>query len=158
MINEGNFSGSEFFDMTELPPILTPSDGQSAADNRILIFSRETDTCVLLKTLLELWGYQTEVSDCLEKSLSMVESWKPNLILLDSVLPFESHLENIRQIRKNGLSKELPIIVISGFSQAKFRSLSKATGADDFFVKPIDFDLLENCLKRKFEKNLKTTH
>lgn len=144
--------------MTELTPILQTPDGQPPAANRILIFTPEADTSLLLKTLLELWGYQTQVSDCLERSLSIVESWKPNLIVVDSVLPFEKHLENIRQIRGNRFSKELPIIVISGFSQPRFRSLSKASGANDFFVKPVDFDLLENTLKKKFAGNLKTTH
>ena len=157
MLNEGSFSSSTFFNMSKTLLILKPSDGQPSAENRILIISREADTCILLKTLLELWGYTAEISDGLENSLSMVENWKPRLILLDSVLPFDEHLENIRQIRSNQFSKELPIIVISGFSQPKFQSLSKASGADDFFVKPIDFDLLERCLKKKFDGNLKKT-
>lgn len=144
--------------MTELTPIHTTTDLHSSAGNRILIFTPEADTSLLLKTLLELWGYQTQISDCLEKSLSIIESWKPNLILMDSVLPFEKHLANIRQIRGSQYSKELPIIVISGFSQAKFRSLSKENGANDFFVKPIDFDLLESSLKKNFDGKLKTSH
>lgn len=158
MINEGNLSSSKFFNMTELTPILQVPDAQPSADNRILIFTPEVDTSILLKTLLELWGFQTEISDSLEKSLLIIENWKPNLILLDSVLPFDKHLENLRQIRGCRFSKELPIIVISGFSQPRFRSLSKESGANDFFVKPIDFDLLESCLKKKFAGNWKLTH
>ena len=144
--------------MNEATLLLPPPDRQFSADNRILVFSREYDTRFLLKTILEIWGYQTEESDCVEKSLSLVENWKPNLIMLDAVLPFETHLDYIRQIRGNPLSKEIPIIVLSGFSQPKFRNLSQEIGADDFFVKPIDLDLLENCLKNKFDKSLKQTH
>lgn len=145
--------------MNEATRLLSPSpDKQFPADHKILIFSREYDTRFLLKTLLEIWDYQTEESDCFEKSLSLVESWKPNLIMVDSVLPFEKHLDYIRRIRDNRLSKEIPIIVLSGFSQPKFRNLAKEFGAVDFFVKPIDFDSLQNCLKRKFDSKLKQTH
>jgi two-component system phosphate regulon response regulator PhoB len=144
--------------MDEATPLLPPPDRQLSAGNRILVFSRESDTRFLIKTILEIWGYQTVESGCVEKSLLLVENWKPNLILVDFVLPFGTHLDYIRQIRDNRLSKEIPIIVLSGFSYPKFCNLSQEIGADDFFVKPVDFDLLEICLKRKFDNSLKQTH
>jgi len=156
MQNEGNVS--KFFNMSETPQIFSTCEGQqSAANNKVLIFSKENDTRLLLKTLLEIWGYKTEESDSLENSLSIIEKRKPSLILLDSVLPFERHLENIRQIRRR-FSKEIPIVVLSGFSQPQFRSLSMAVGADGFLVKPLDFDLLESCLKQNIEKHSEKLH
>jgi DNA-binding response OmpR family regulator len=158
MQNEGNAAGSEFFRINELPSLLTAADEQAFPGNKVLIFSRESDTRVLLKTILEIWGYRTEESDSLENSLSIIENQKPNLIILDSILPFETHLENIRQIRRNKFSKEIPIIVLSGFSQPQFKSLSMAVGADGFLVKPVDFDVLENYLKKNIEKQVKKLH
>src|SRR5215213_8833755 len=153
MHNEGNVTGSEFFRIDELPTLLRSAEEQPSAGNTILIFSKEPDSRVLLKTFLEIWGFQAEESDCLEESLSIIENRHPNLIILDSILPFEKHLENIRQIRRNKFSKEIPIIVISGFSQPQFKSLALAVGADGFLVKPLDFDLLEDYLKKNIEKH-----
>ena len=158
MQNEGNVTGSTFFFMSELPPVITSRNEQISAGNKVLIFSRENDTRTLLKTLLDLWGYQTVESDCLEKSLAIVENEKPSLILLDSILPFETHLENIRQIRRHRIAREIPVIVLSGFSQPQFKTLSMASGANDFLVKPLDFDLLEKHLKKNIEQQVGKTY
>jgi len=158
MLNEGNVSGSTFFDMSELSQILPTLEEKFSAVGKVLIYSKEKDTRILLKTLLEIWGYQTAETDSLEKSLSVVEMQKPCLILVDSILPFETHLENIRKIRRNKLTKEVPIIVISGFSQPQFKRLSMAVGADEFLVKPLDFDLLENYLQKNIEGKTKKLH
>jgi CheY-like chemotaxis protein len=158
MQNEGNVSGSTYFNMSELPSISPSPEGQLAGTERVLIFSLENDTRFLLKTLLEIWGYNTAEADSLENSLAIVENLKPDLILLDSMLPFERHLENIRQIRRNKFSKEIPIIVLSGFSQPQFEKLSIAVGADGFLVKPLDFDLLEGFLKKNIEKKGRKLH
>lgn len=153
MNSEGNVTSSKFFSMNEVPPILSSVDTYPSAGQRVLIFSRDYDTCLLLKTLLEMWGYEIDLSDSLEKSLAIIEAQKPHLILLDSVLPFESHLENIRQIRRRETGQQTPIVVISGFSQPRFQNLSMEVGADGFLVKPLDFDLLEVYLRLNIEKN-----
>ena len=147
MQHKGSVTGSTYFQMREVRSILSSEDEQIASNNRVLIFSRDPETRRLLATLLEMWGYQTEVSEALETSSAAAENQKPELILLDSVLPFAQHLETIRRIRRSQFLKEIPIIVLSGFSQPHFRSLSLAVGANDFFVKPLDFDALENYLK-----------
>jgi DNA-binding response OmpR family regulator len=153
MSNEGSFSASTDFYMSQLSSSLPSADG-----NKVLIFSAENETRVLLGTLLGMWGYKTEECDNLEKSLSIIEQWRPKLILFDSILPFEAHLECLRRMRKNKYSNKIPIIVLSGFSQPEFRSLALALGADDFFVKPLDFDSLETSLKRNIKKHTGETH
>lgn len=144
--------------MNELSPISPSGDGQISANNRILIFSEDVESIILLRTLLKMWGYQTDECETLEEFLSIVKKRKPNLILLDSIVPFEDNLELIRQIRKNKVSKAVPIVALSGFAQPKHRSLSLAIGADSFFVKPIDFDALEKCLENSVKKQIKDMH
>lgn len=138
------------------PPANLPSpdghsDAQKSADQTdlsILILAKDRDIRFLFKTLLMMWGYRIEESDNLENSLSIVNKQQPALILIDSVPPFEENLEVIRRIRKNKSSKNIPIIVLSGFSEPLYRSLSLAVGANNFFVKPVDFDSLEDYLKK----------
>lgn len=151
MRNEGNVTGSTFYPKNESPQVSLPADGQILSpNNKILVCSSDFDTQLLLKTILGLWGFQPQMCESVNQTKSIVKDHQPNLILLDSVLPFAAHLENIRQIRRNRQTKNIPIIVISGFSQPQFRKLSLEAGAHDFFVKPLDFDLLEHYLKRFF--------
>jgi len=158
MRNEGTVTGSTFFQRNEQPRNLPSAGGRILFENRILILSREKDTRSLLGTLLRLWGYRTDECDCFEQSMAFINSRKPNLILIDSPLPFETHLDIIRQIRDEKSSKSIPIVVISGFSQPKFRDLSLGSGADYFFVKPVNFDALEKCLKKNIEQYRETLY
>jgi DNA-binding response OmpR family regulator len=160
---EGIVSSSTNFYMSDLPANLPLSDGHSNAqksaeqiDSSILILAKDRDIRYLFKTLLEMWGYRITESDNLENSLSIVNQQPPALILLDSVPPFEENLEVIRRIRKNRSLKNIPIIVLSGFSEPLYRSLSLAIGANNFFVKPVDFDSLENYLKKSVGKHSST--
>lgn len=154
---EGIVSSSTIFYMSDSPANLPSSDGHSTAQKSadqtlsILILARDRDVRFLYKTLLEMWGYRIEESDNLENSLLLVEKQQPSLILLDSVPPFEENLEVIRQLRKNKITKNIPVVVLSGFSEPLHRSLSLGVGANNFFVKPVDFDSLQNYLKRTSE-------
>jgi two-component system phosphate regulon response regulator PhoB len=125
-------------------------------DFPILILARDRDIRYLYKTLLMMWGYRIEESDNLENSIAIINKKRPALILLDSVPPFEENLEIIRRLRKNRSSKNIPIIVVSGYSQPVYRSLSLAVGADNFFVKPVDFDSLQNYLQKNVGKQAST--
>jgi DNA-binding response OmpR family regulator len=146
---DGNVTGSAFFRMGEPPPISVSANEQTASiKNPILICSRDFDTQVLLKTILELWGFPSQISDFTGQTDMIINAAKPGLILLDSILPFSAHLENIRQIRRSAPARKTPIIVISGFSQSSFRNLSLEAGANHFLVKPLDFDLLEHYLNK----------
>lgn len=157
MRNDGNVSGSTFFHTCKATRVSLSAHGKVIPDEiKILISGDNFDTNFLFKTIFELWGFQAFLSDGLEHTISIIEKFKPNLILLDSILPFADHLENIRQIRRHKISKRLPIIVISGFSQPLFKDLSMAAGANDFLVKPLDFDLLENHIKMFIETPLTT--
>jgi DNA-binding response OmpR family regulator len=158
MRNEGSVSGSAFFKMDDLPQISTSADSPTSVNNRVLIFSSEIETQRLLATLLEMWGYAPAGFDSLENNLADMESREPALILLDTCLPFAAHLENIRRIRRNRFLKETPVVVISGFVQPPYRHLSIAVGASGFFVKPLDFESLENFLKKCTGEKTGKTH
>jgi len=151
-------AGSTNFYMNKPLVILPSADGGSSARQEILVVSTEKDTRILFETLLEIWGYKSRDCDNLEKALSIVKHERPKLILLDSGRPFDADLESLRRFRKNQYSKNIPIIVVSGFSQPNFRCLAMVLGADEFFVKPVDFDSLENSLKRNIQKYTREAH
>ena len=152
MLNEENVTGSTFFRMGKSPLRSSSSDGRTSLfKKQILIFSRDFDTQLLLKTFLGFWGFSSQIAEVAEQVLPAISTSQPSLILIDSVLPFSAHIEVIRLIRRTRFSRQTPIIVISGFSQTRFKEMSFAAGADEFLVKPLDFELFENYLKRFIE-------
>jgi DNA-binding response OmpR family regulator len=119
----------------------------------VLILSRERDTRVLFRTLLEMWGYRVGEVENLEESILVAEEANPSLVLMDTWLPFVDNMTRIQQMRKCEALKALPIVLLSGHAQPRFRNLALSLGADDFLVKPVDFDLLEDCLKKNINRD-----
>lgn len=128
----------------------------SSADNRtplVLFMSRERDTRVLFRTLLEMWGYRVEESESLEDSISIAESKFPSLLIMDTALPFVENLTKMQKMRQSKILSRMPIVLLSGHAQPRFRNLALSLGAADFLVKPVDFDLLEDCLKKNISSD-----
>ncbi|HEY8560587.1 MAG TPA: response regulator [Pyrinomonadaceae bacterium] len=143
MLNEAIVSGSHHFSMRGLPSGESISPGK-----KILIISQENDARVLFETLVEIWGYRSTVCASPQDFLRRAAPEPPALILLDSVVPFEAHLANVRRLRRPRFLRRIPLFVLSGFSEPRFKNMSLAVGADGFLVKPIDFDALENLLRK----------
>lgn len=147
--------------MTKFPTRNKTSDSyqnislsQSAQEMKplILIISADGDTRFLFKTLLELWDYRVEEVETLEESISTAERMYPSLALMDTSLSFPDNMTRMRQMRQSEVFSQMPIVLISGYSQPRFRQQAFISGADDFLVKPVDFDALKDCLDRNIEK------
>ena len=100
-------------------------------DSRLL---RKATERVLLKA-----GYRVVTAADGEEALRVAFATRPDLILLDMLLPKLSGPEVLRALRKNPGTQKTPIIVLSGLSQANEKKL-KAEGADAYFEKSnLDF-------------------
>jgi CheY-like chemotaxis protein len=119
----------------------------------VLILSKESDTRFLFKTLLEMWNYRVEVAESFEELLFIDGHAQARLILMDTSLPFADNMAKMQCIRQMEVFRQLPIVLISGHSQPRYREQAFSNGADDFLVKPVDFDLLEDCLKRNINRD-----
>lgn len=155
MQNTESFFNQSFFPMDKLP-LLLPALFDSRAEQKvlrrdcdILIFSCEADTRHLLDTLFKLWKYRVEESGSTKDFWATLETHQPKMILVDDFLPFAASLEFLAEIRRHEFCKNTPVVLISGFSEAKYRKQSLAAGANDFFEKPLDFNSLENYLEEK---------
>jgi DNA-binding NtrC family response regulator len=113
----------------------------------VLIFSKDEDCRLLLKTLLEIWNYKViEIANEEELLRTAAES-NPSLILLDLTIAFAKDVSFIRNIHENSLLANLPVVVISGHTRPQHSAYARAMGAADYIVKPIDFERLETSLK-----------
>jgi len=109
----------------------------------VLVVEDDADNRELLKTMLEMWNYRVvEAKDGLE-ALIIAEDICPDLILMDFKLPFLDGLETTLKIRRSAAMSRMPIIFLSGYGEAKYRAAADEAGANEYLVKPIDFDKLQ---------------
>ncbi|MBI5120796.1 MAG: phosphate regulon transcriptional regulator PhoB [Rhodospirillales bacterium] len=103
---------------------------------QILIVEDEAPLVTLLRYNLEKEGYQvTEAGDG-DEAIMLINERKPDLVLLDWMLPMLSGIEVCRQLRRKPETRDLPVILLTarGEEADKVRGLN--TGADDYITKP----------------------
>jgi two-component system, OmpR family, phosphate regulon response regulator PhoB len=102
----------------------------------ILVIEDEEPLQVLLRYNLESEGYKVRHSAQGEDALYLISDEKPDLILLDWMLPGISGIEVCRLIRAKPEARDIPIIMLTARSEEAERVRGLATGADDYLVKP----------------------
>ena len=123
---------------------------------KILIVEDSKDISSMLKSHLELEGFNTEIASDGIEALEKVKTIKPDLIILDIMLPNVDGWEVLLKIR-GGKELKTPIIILS----AKSEDISKITafkhGADDYVTKPFDPQELTERVKAILRRYKNTT-
>jgi CheY-like chemotaxis protein len=101
--------------------------------NKILIIDDDTDVILILSTVLRDQGYDVITAEDGIKGLDMVKRERPDLILLDLMMPEKSGISLLQDIKEDKNLKDIPVIMVTG--------VSSETGID-----------LESFLRRSSEK------
>ncbi len=102
-------------------------------ERRILVVDDEQPIADILKFKLEKEGYSVAVANDGVEALEKVEEFKPDLILLDIMLPLMDGMEVCREVRK---TLEIPIIMLTAKDSEIDKVLGLELGADDYVTKP----------------------
>ena len=102
----------------------------------ILLVEDEAALVTLLRYNLEREGYQVFDARDGEEALILAKEEKPDLILLDWMLPLLSGLEVCRQLRRAPESRETPIILLTARGEETDKVRGLDSGADDYITKP----------------------
>jgi CheY-like chemotaxis protein len=106
------------------------------------------DSRFMMRRLLEMAGYQVlEASDG-EQAVRLASEKRPALILMDLSLPKLDGLAATREIRKRKVLRKVPIVAVSAHDSPQTRAEALAAGCNEYVTKPIDFDNLNEVLKR----------
>lgn len=111
--------------------------------SKVLIIDDNQKNVEILKDFVEAWGYETCCAYQGILAVSMVEEEKPDIVLLDVMLPGMSGFEVAARLRSNERTSDIPIIMISALTSAEDRANGFANGADNFLVKPINYKELK---------------
>jgi two-component system phosphate regulon response regulator PhoB len=108
----------------------------------ILVVEDEAPLLTLLRYNLEKQGFRVEEAADGQEALMRVAEAKPDLILLDWMLPALSGLEVCRQIRRRPATRDLPIIMVTARTEDQDAVRALDTGADDYIAKPFAMEAL----------------
>ena len=103
---------------------------------RVMVIEDEESLCALLEYNLQKEGYKVSLVTDGEEALYAVQDEKPDLILLDWMLPHVSGIEICRQIRARAEVKDTPVIMLTARGEEDDRIRGLETGADDYLTKP----------------------
>ncbi len=115
-----------------------PGGNSAAAHKTILLVDDSASARLLISMMLEGEPYEVvTASDGLE-ALDRARQIKPDLILLDVVMPRMDGLETCKRLRQDPATAAIPVIMISGRGEEATTEASYVCGCTDFVAKPVD--------------------
>jgi len=118
-----------------------------AQKKRILLIEDEDDIAALIKLQAELAGYKLLVEVDGINGFRAVEREKPDLIILDIMLPGQNGFDVCRKIKSNSELKHIPVIILTAKDEEIDVVLGLELGADDYVSKPFSPKVLFSRIK-----------
>ena len=109
----------------------------------ILVIEDELDLATGLQTNLELEGHRAVVAHTGEEGLALLSSARPDLVILDLMLPGMGGFSVLEQLRRAGI--DVPVLILSARVEEVDKVRGFRTGADDYVTKP--FGVMELMLR-----------
>lgn len=111
---------------------------------KILLIDDDKEICMLVKDFLNTEGYDVRALHAPQESMGVVEAYRPDLIVLDILMPEENGLSVCQKIRRASLT---PIILASAKGSESDKVLGLGIGADDYLQKPYGMNELVARIK-----------
>ncbi len=148
----GPGTGSEF--VVRLPACaeaeavdrLGDGDAALVCFGRILVVEDNTDSREMLKSLLELYGYQVEAAEDGRKGLEILQRDQFDIALVDIGLPGMNGYQVAEKIRQDPRHSGIRLVALTGYGRTADREAVKAAGFDEHLVKPLDQRKLASVL------------
>jgi DNA-binding response OmpR family regulator len=115
-----------------------PTTQIADAPPRVLIVDDERRNAELLKVMLAPEGYVLLTATSGEDALSLLAEQKPDLILLDVMMPGMDGYQVVGRIKQNPATNNIPVIMLTALDDRNARMLGLNAGAEDFLTKPVD--------------------
>lgn len=113
----------------------------------VLVVDDEIAIAKLIKFVLESNGYDVRIADDGEAALGAIKDRKPDLMVLDLMLPTISGFDVLQSIREEMKITDLPVIILTCRGQKEDRDKAMKLGATEYLTKPFSPTSLVNTLK-----------
>ena len=118
--------------------------GKRTKKTKILVVDDEPNIVQTLKDRLEMNDFEVSTAYHGSDGLKTAEQEKPDIVLLDVIMPVMNGLEMLEIMRRQVWGKSTSVIMLTARSQTQDMARANACGIDDYIVKPFDLsELLE---------------
>jgi twitching motility two-component system response regulator PilH len=114
----------------------------------ILIVDDSPTDAYLVKNMLQSQGYKTAEASSGTEAIEKSKSLKPDLILMDVVMPGLNGFQATRKITKDPATSHIPVVIVSSKNMDSDRAWGLMQGAKDFLVKPVKEQELLDTIKK----------
>ena len=114
---------------------------------KILVVEDNLEMRNIISIRLEINGYKVISAEDGQQALDITKKENPDLLILDLMLPKITGFEVCRMLKFDDKYKKLPIIILSALDQQDDREKAVQSGADAYFIKPFDLELLLSKIK-----------
>lgn len=121
----------------------------SLKTTKILIVDDDPGHLTTLKTITKSWGYTVETANDGVVAVDLVKSGPVDLILMDVRMTNMSGIEALGQIKDYNPS--IPVIIMTAYSSVESAVEALKSGAYDYLIKPLDFEVLKLTIERASE-------
>jgi CheY-like chemotaxis protein len=115
---------------------------------KILVVDDEIETLNLLKTILEISGFEVITTLNSVDAITLAEIEKPDVVLPDIMMPEMDGFTLCKLMREHQITKDLPIIFVTAYTGSDLDDRSQAVGADHVIKKPINIPELVAAIRK----------
>ena len=134
--------------MDSVPPSKAGDQSNQSQQTTILVVDDNEDNLLLLSYVLEESGYLAVQGSCGEEAIDLAAQCKPDLILLDILLPDMNGMIVIRHLRKQRALRNVPIIAVTALARPTEQANIIAAGFTDYIAKPYMLDDIQALIAR----------
>src|SRR5687767_3072497 len=126
--------------------VVLPQDTAQMAN--VLIVDDDVDGCRPLARLLQVVGHSPFFVHDGRAALSLLDQLRPDMILLDVMMPGLNGIDVLKTIRAHPVHKDLPVVVFSALGDDETRDAALASGAQEYLIKSkADFEQIRACIE-----------
>lgn len=114
---------------------ITDNNATTTAKKKILLVEDDTSLAAVYRSRLELEGFMVDEVHNGEDALSKTVEFKPDLILLDAMMPKISGFDVLDILRNTPETTNIRVIMLTALSQPKDKERAESLGVDDYLVK-----------------------
>lgn len=123
----------------------------SPAQKTVLVVEDEADAAELFAEMMRVNGFRVLKTFSSTPAINMVKEEKPDLVILDVMMPDISGLEVLRYMRREPDLQGIPVIVVSAKSMPADVKTGIEAGASIYLTKPVGFNDLKGAVERAMQ-------
>jgi len=126
---------------------------ETASPRSILVVDDERGFCDVVTVILESQGYQVHKAHHANDAIDLMDEATPDLILTDMMMPEIDGVGLIKLLRETPAWADIPVVVVSAYSEPEIQENAFAAGATGFISKPFSASELRSTVGAYFTEN-----